>query len=117
MLNTVPLRKNSDFMRVYKKGRYYAGKYMVLYTLANKTGKIRLGISVSKKLGKSVSRNRIRRLIRENYRLRETSISQGIDLIFNARKTENFPTYDVIDREMTYLIRKLGVLNQEKSEF
>jgi ribonuclease P protein component len=116
MVNTVPLRKNSDFMRVYKKGRYYAGKYMVLYVLANKAGKIRLGISVSKKLGKSVTRNRIRRLIRENYRLREVNVTAGIDLVFNARKTENFPTYDIIDREMTYLIRKLGVMNPENNE-
>ena len=63
------LKRNSDFQRVYREGKSYANHYLVLYVLQNQTERNRLGISVSKKVGNSVVRHRMARLIRESYRL------------------------------------------------
>ena len=65
------LKRNSDFQRVYREGKSYANRYLVLYVLQNQTERNRLGISVSKKVGNSVVRHRMARLIRESYRLQE----------------------------------------------
>ena len=65
------LKKNKDFQYIYRKGKSYANKYLVMYVLENGTSQNRLGISVSKKVGNSIVRHRLTRLIRESYRLQE----------------------------------------------
>ena len=65
------LKKNRDFQQVYKRGTSKANRYLVMYVLPNQHMKNRLGISVSKKVGNSVVRHRITRLVRESYRLNE----------------------------------------------
>ena len=65
------LKKNIDFRTVYRHGLSYVDRYLVMYIMDNKTEKNRLGISVSKKVGNSVVRHRLTRLIRESYRLNE----------------------------------------------
>ena len=65
MKHTVSLKKNYEFGRVYKRGKFYAGKFLVLYVLKNKLNYNRLGITASKKFGKSTKRNRVRRLIKK----------------------------------------------------
>ena len=77
--------KNKDFQIVYKKGKSYANKYLVMYVLENNTQENRLGISVSKKVGNSVVRHRITRLIRESYRLQEDMFNSGLDMVVIAR--------------------------------
>lgn len=116
MRNTVSIKKNYEFLRLYKNGKFYVGKFMVLYILPNKSGNKRLGITVSKKQGNSVKRNRIRRLIRENYRLIEDYIPNGYDLVFVARITDFLPEFHEIKKEMKYLLKRLGVFDREKSE-
>jgi len=111
---TSPLRKNSDFQKVYNNGVYYAGRLIVLYIYENKLGYIRLGIVVSKKIGNSVKRNRVRRLIRESYRKYEDNIKTGFDYVFLARKGDTLPDYCSIKKEMNYLLKKLGLYKQEK---
>jgi ribonuclease P protein component len=108
MEKTVSLKKDGEFARVYRKGRYQAGRYLVLYVLDNRRTGNRLGISVSRKIGKSTRRNRIRRRIRESYRHNEDRIRSGIDIVFNARPADPEPAYAAIEREMLYLVRKLG---------
>ena len=71
MLFSESLKKYGDFQRVYKKGRSYANKYLIMYVLKQDVQENRIGISVSKKVGNSVVRHRITRLIRESYRLNE----------------------------------------------
>ena len=71
------LKRNSDFQRVYREGKSYANRYLVLYVLQNQTERNRLGISVSKKVGNSVVRHRMARLIRESYRLQEDMFNSG----------------------------------------
>ena len=73
------LKRNADFQNVYKNGKSYANRHLVLYVLDNQTGHNRLGISVSKKVGNSVVRHRVTRLIRESYRLHEDMFNSGLD--------------------------------------
>ena len=71
------LKKNRDFQIVYKRGKSYANKYLVMYKKPNGLNKNRIGISVSKKVGNSVVRHRLTRLIRESYRLQESKMQCG----------------------------------------
>ena len=79
------LKKNQDFQKVYRKGTSQANRYLVMYVLKNGHMENRLGISVSKKVGNSVVRHRITRLIRESYRLNETLFERGLDIVVVAR--------------------------------
>lgn len=79
------LKKNKDFRFVYENGKSYANKYLVMYVLRNGSNRNRIGISVSKKVGNSVVRHRLTRLIREAYRLNEDLYDQGLDMIFVVR--------------------------------
>jgi ribonuclease P protein component len=80
------LRRNSDFQRVRHVGKSYASPLLVLAFLRNNLAHSRFGFVVSKKLGKAVRRNKIKRRIREATRLRLRHISSGYDLVFIARK-------------------------------
>ena len=110
---TISLKKNYQFLRVYKRGISYAGKYLVLYCLKNNCECVRLGITTSKKVGNSVVRNRIRRLLKENYRQFEEKISVGFDIVFVVRANDNVPTYYEIKREMKYLLKRLKLMNDK----
>jgi ribonuclease P protein component len=114
MINTVPLKKNYEFLRVYKKGKFYVGKYLTAYMLPNNLNINRLGITVSKKVGKSVKRNRIRRLFRENYRLFEDFIYKGYDIVFVSRSSDKIPDFIEIKKEMKFLLKRLNIFDQEK---
>ena len=81
------LKKNDDFKNVYKNGKSYANKYLVMYVLKNSGECNRLGISVSKKVGNSVVRHRVTRLVRESYRLHENIFNSGLDIVVVARKS------------------------------
>ncbi len=83
---TGSLRKNRDFQTVYREGKSYADKYLIMYVRPNGTKQNRLGISVSKKVGNSVVRHRIKRLVKENYRLKEDQFQCGVDIIIIGRK-------------------------------
>ena len=95
--------KNKDFQVVYKKGKSYANKYLVMYILENHTEENRLGISVSKKVGNSVIRHRITRLIRESYRLQESRFHNGFDIIVIARTNAKDKTYREIESALIHL--------------
>lgn len=114
MNKTIPVKKNYEFHRVFRKGKYFAGKFIILYALKNYHGKSRLGITASKKVGKSVKRNRLRRLIKENYRLYENFVKEGYDLVFVARNSLSTPDFYDIKKEMKFLLKKLNVFDQEK---
>ena len=79
------LKKNKDFRHVYDEGKSYANRILVMYAMTNGLEKNRLGISVSKKVGNSVIRHRLTRLIRESYRLNESHFSSGLDIVVIAR--------------------------------
>ena len=75
---------------MYKNGRSYANKYFIMYVKENGLDKNRIGISVSKKVGNSVVRHRITRLVRESYRLHESVFNSGLDMVIIARPGRSF---------------------------
>ena len=107
--------KNKDFQTIYKRGRSYANKYLVMYVLENKEEENRLGISVSKKVGNSVIRHRITRLIREGYRLQLNNFKKGYDIVVIARASAKEKNYSDIESALLHL-GKLHNIIDEKSE-
>lgn len=87
------LKKNSDFKKVYSRGKSCADRYLVMYVLKNGTGCNRFGISVSKKVGNSVVRHRVKRVIKEAYRLHEDMFRSGLDIVVIARTSAKKLTY------------------------
>ena len=97
------LKKNSEFKNVYTHGKSYANKYLVMYVLENNLGKNRIGISVSKKVGNSVVRHRVTRLIRESYRLHENIFNSGLDIVIVARNSASSVGYFEIESSLLHL--------------
>ena len=97
------LKKTKDFSLVYKKGKSLADKNLVLYILENDTMNNRLGISVSKKVGNSVVRHHLTRLIRESYRLHEDKFRPGLDLVVVVRKNGRDCSYHEIESSLLKL--------------
>ena len=85
MLYSESLKKNKDFQIVYRTGRSYANRFLVMYIRKNDLNRNRLGISVSKKVGNSVVRHHLTRLIRESYRLQEEYFLCGYDIVAVVR--------------------------------
>ncbi|PHV70622.1 ribonuclease P protein component [Sporanaerobium hydrogeniformans] len=107
MKYTESLKKNFEFRVVYKKGRSFANRYLVLYKYRNNKGINRLGISVSKKVGNSVVRSRVTRLVRESYRLNEEIINKdGWDFVIVARSAANGATYQEISSSLLCLLKQ-----------
>ena len=103
------LKKNKDFQNVYKNGTSYANRYLVMYMLRNQVSRNRLGISVSKKVGNSVVRHRLTRLIRESYRLNEEQfLRDGFDIVVIVRNSARGKNY----REMEKALMNLGKRHQ-----
>ncbi len=110
MKNTQSLKLNRDFRRVYK-GESFVGGYTVVYMKKNRYTFNRLGLTVSKSIGKAVARNRMKRLIRESYRLMEDDIKTGYDFIIVARNRAVGKTMLQIKKDMDYAMSKLGMKN------
>ena len=85
MIFTDSLKNNTDFKNVYSKGKSKANRFFIMYVFENSTDKNRIGVSVSKKVGNSVIRHRIKRLVKESYRLHEKMFNSGLDIVVIAR--------------------------------
>lgn len=97
------LKKNRDFQNVYCNGLSYANRFLVMYVLENHLGKNRIGVSVSKKVGNSVVRHRITRLIRESYRLQEALFQSGLDIVVIARVNAKSITFQQTESALLHL--------------
>ncbi len=110
MSDIITLKRNNDFRRLYSKGRSYTSSVLVTYVRKNRLGYVRIGITVSKKIGKAVLRSRSRRIIREAYRMLSMEINTGYDLVFVARgKTPYVKTGDILCA-MKKELKEAGVL-------
>ena len=118
MIKTITLRKNVEFIKVFSKGMVYHGSIVVMYLKGNYKNINRLGIVVSKKTGKSVVRNRIKRLIRENYRLMEQRLKTGYDIVFlwRSKNPKEMASFVKIKEAMENLCRKADILKREVVE-
>jgi ribonuclease P protein component len=115
------LRKNVEFRTVYRRGKSFSTDLLVLYVykvynrLNAENSSNRVGISVSKKVGKSVIRSRVKRLIRESYRLNSDDLKKSFDFVFVARTAAKDKSYKEIEESMKKLFKKAGLYNNEKN--
>ena len=103
MRKSESLKKTYEFQNVYRNGKSYANKYLVMYVLENNLEKNRLGISVSKKVGNSVVRHRVTRLIRESYRLHENIFNSSLDIVVVARNSASHIGYAEVESALLHL--------------
>ena len=118
MRKTKSLKINTDFRMIYQTGKSYANKFLIMYVRKNGFNNNRLGISVSKKVGNSVVRHRITRLIKESYRLSEDQIINGLDIVVVARVNAKGKNYTEIESALMHLIKlhRIGILSSSSTD-
>ena len=106
------LKKNSDFRRLYARGKSAVNPYMVVYCRRSKEKNNRLGYTVSTKLGHAVVRNRVRRRLREIYRLNAHKLSSGYDIVIVARTRCVGGDYWKMEKAFLSACEKLGLIKE-----
>ena len=112
MIFSTSLKLNHIFRRLYHTSGQ-ANAYLVLYARRNRTGHNRVGITVSKKLGKAHIRNRVRRRLREVYRLNENKFQPGWDIVVVARSRAIAAPFSVLSESYLSLAQKAGILREK----
>ena len=105
---TTSLKTNKDFRRVYRKGTSAVRPGLVVYARPNRQGENRLGFTVTAKVGKAHTRNRVRRRLREIYRLHETGLRPGYDMVVVARTRAAEVDYRRLETEFLAACHELG---------
>lgn len=116
MKKTVFLKENHTFRRLYHRGKSTATYHLVVYAMHTHRPGNRLGLTVSVKLGGAVTRNRIKRLLREAYRLNEDSFRSGFDLVIVARQSMVRAKTPEIEKSLKKAFGTLGLLKTEESK-
>jgi len=98
------LRKKKDFEKVYNEGKQINCKYFICFILKNDLNLPRLGLTVSKKIGKAVIRNRVKRLLREIFRLNKHLIKEPVDIIINAKKNIIEADFQKLSKSYQYVL-------------
>ncbi|MBR2717233.1 MAG: ribonuclease P protein component [Oscillospiraceae bacterium] len=109
------LKQNRDFKRLYARGKSAASPLLVVYCRRNGSDRNRLGLTVGTKVGKAVHRNRIRRRLREIYRLHEPSLRRGFDIIIVARVRARGAAYGELEGDCVRLFASLGLVKDESA--
>lgn len=116
MKKTVTIKSNRDFQRLYRRGKSAVAPTLVLYWQKNRLGESRLGLTTGTKLGKAVVRNRLRRQLREIYRLNRDKLLPGRDIVVVARVRAVSAGYHAMERDFLRSAKKLGLLREEQKE-
>lgn len=109
-----PLKLNHVFRRLYQKGNQAGNRYLVLYARKNRTRENRVGITTGKKLGHAVTRNRVRRRLREIYRLNEDRFVPGYDIVVVARSQAVNASFAQLQDSYLALAARVGILRGDK---
>ena len=109
----VTVKENCDFRRIYRRGRSAVSGGVVVYCLKNRKGMSRLGVTVSTKLGHAVVRNRVRRRLRELYRLHKAELLPGYDLIVVARVRAVDMPYAKLEKQYLNCLSQLELLRED----
>ncbi len=107
------LRSNMEFKKVYSGGKNYWNRNLVLYVKKNNIGNTRVGYSITKKIGNSVIRNKIRRRMKEIYRLNFKGIKSNYDLIFIPKRNVVNISYKELESAMLHILKLAGVLTSQ----
>ncbi|MCL2392109.1 MAG: ribonuclease P protein component [Oscillospiraceae bacterium] len=113
---TTSLKKNYEFKRLYNKGKNAASQYAVVYCRRNGSQANRLGITVSTKIGGAVQRNRVRRRLKEIYRINEKRLNVGYDVVIVARVKSRFSSYKELEASVLSLLKKLKIFIENEAE-
>ena len=109
------LKKNYEFQKVFAKKNYYGGKYLEMFVIDNNKQSNYMGIAISKKIANSVQRNKIKRLIRENYRQIEEKIVKGKTYVILWKKKANLEnaTYYNMKEDIDRIFKKANLIKEE----
>lgn len=113
MKKTLKLKKNYEFKRVLTKGKYYSGKYLDVFVKEQNDKTMNyIGIAIGVKIAKAVKRNRIKRLISENYRLMEPKLKTGYNIVFLWKKKIDIKnaTFSNIQKDMISIFERIGII-------
>jgi len=110
MKGALKLNKNKDFKKVYNEGKFISEMYVVVYFRENEMDSTRIGFTASKKIGKSVARNRARRLMKESLRTIEGNLKKGYDIVFVARPTINEGNFHQVKESIERILKKARLL-------
>ncbi len=113
--HTVALKLNRDFQRLYRKGKSAVSPCLALYVRETRRPYSRLGLTVGVKVGKAVVRNKVRRRLREAYRIHEDRFRPGLDLVVVARVRAAHVPYRELERSLLRTADKLGLLVKERA--
>lgn len=100
------LKKNVEFKNVYKKGKSFPDKFVVIYLCKNARNVTRVGFTASKKVGNSVKRNKARRLMKETFRNNSANIKTGYDIVFIARVAINDANYYDVEKSISRVMKR-----------
>lgn len=115
MKNTVTLKKNYEFKNVLTKGKYYAGKKIEAFIKDEKNkNQNKIGLAIGVKRGKAYARNRLKRLLRENYYKQEPKIKTGKSIVFLPKKNEDITqiNYKEIEQDMEKIFKQAEMLKE-----
>jgi len=106
------LKKNYEFKNVINKGKFYRGKYVTIYITKNKEEKNKIGIAISKKIGKANKRNRLKRLIRESYYLKKDELKKGYNIVFIWNRQADIlnNNFKNVSKDILKLFEKAGLI-------
>lgn len=108
------LKKKKDFQAVYSRGKSYANRFLVLYVFRSNEMQGKVGFAAGKKLGNAVKRNRVKRLLRESYRMHQAEIEEGLSLLLVGRKAALDAGCRDLEKAFLALLGKAGIWTGEK---
>ena len=115
---TKMLKKNFEFKKVLSKGTYYSGDNIEVFILKNSLSQNFIGLAISTKVGKAYIRNKIKRLIRENYKNLEESLHNGYSMVFLWKKNRPIEKakYNAIENDMKKIFDKANIIQENKEK-
>lgn len=114
-MKVVSIKNNYEFRRLYAKGERSGSPRMVIYRRRNRLGRNRLGITVSTKLGKAVHRNKIRRRLKEIFRLNGDRLARGWDIVVVAKQKSRYSSYSEMEADFLLCCKRIGLLAERDS--